>query len=165
MKFCATLLFLFYSFISYGIAVWGFTYKSYVHKLFFIQKKIVRVMTFNKVTEHSNPIFARLEFLTLKTLGSFSYSHYFVYDCLNKTAPVYFHDYFVSCSQLHHFNTRLAPRGDLFLERKNTFQYGIRSIEYNGARLWNMLPVSIRESSSGSVFQFELKKHLLSAYS
>ena len=36
-----------------------------------------------------------------------------------------------------------------------------RSIEYNGARNWDMLPVFIRESSSGSVFQFELKKHCL----
>ena len=32
---------LFYSFISYGIAVWGFTYKSYVQKLFLIQKKLL----------------------------------------------------------------------------------------------------------------------------
>ena len=121
-------------------------------------------MTFNKITDHSNPIFARLEFLKIDDIRQLQLLS-FVYDCLNKTAPVYFHDYFVSCSELRHFNTRLASRGDLFLERKNTFQYGIRSIEYNGARLWNMLPVSIRESSSGLVFQSELKKHLLSAYS
>ena len=92
------------------------------------------VMTFNKVTEHSNPIFARLEFLKIEDIRQLQLLS-FVYDCLNKTAPVYFHDCFVSCSQLHHFNTRLASRGDLFLERKNKFQYGIRSIEYNEARL------------------------------
>ena len=133
-------------------------------KTFSLLKKIVRVMTFNKITDHSNPIFARLEFLKIDDIRQLQLLS-FVYDCLNKTAPLYFHDYFVLCSQLHHLNTRLASRGDLFLERKNTFQYGIRSIEYNGARLWNMLPVSIRESSSGSVFRSELKKHLLSAYS
>ena len=131
--------------------MWGFTYKSYVHKLFLIQKKIVRVITFNEVTKHSNPIFASFEFLKIEDIRQLQPLS-FVYDCLNKTAPVYFHDYFVSCSQVHHFNTRSASRSDLFLERKNTFQYGIRSIEYNGGRLWNMLPVSIRESSSGSVF-------------
>ena len=37
---------LFYSFISYGIVVWGFTYKSYIQK----PKEIVGVMTFNKIT-------------------------------------------------------------------------------------------------------------------
>ena len=114
----------FYSFISYGIAVWGFTYKSYVQNLFLIQKKIVRVMTFNKVTKHSNPIFARLEFLKIEDIWQLQLLS-FVYDCLNLTSPVYFHDYFVSCSQLHHFNTRLASHGDLFLEKKNAFQYGM----------------------------------------
>ena len=41
------------------------------------------------------------------------------------------------------FNTRLASRGDLFLETNSTFQYGIRSIEFTGARLWNILPVPL----------------------
>ena len=98
-------------------------------------------MAFNKVTEHSNPIFARLKFLKTEDVRQLQL-HSFVYDGLNKTESVYFHDYFVSSSQLHHFNTRLASHGDLFLERRNTFQYRIRSIEYNGTRLWNMLPSS-----------------------
>ena len=38
---------LFYSFLSYGIFVWGFTFKSYFEKLSLAQKKIVKVMTFN----------------------------------------------------------------------------------------------------------------------
>ena len=91
-------------------------------------------MIFNKVTEHSNPTFASLEFLKIDHIRQLQ-SLSFVYDCLSKTAPVYFHDYFVSYSQLNHFNTRLPCHGDLFLERKNTFQYGIRSIEYSGAKL------------------------------
>ena len=31
---------LFYSFVSYGIAVWGFTHKTYVQKLFFFKRKL-----------------------------------------------------------------------------------------------------------------------------
>ena len=72
--------------------------------------------------------FARLEFLKIEDIRQLQLLS-FVFDCLHKTAPVYFHDYFVSCSQLHHFNIGLASCGDLFLERKNTFQNGIRSIE------------------------------------
>ena len=34
-------------------------------KSFPYSKKIVRVMTFNKITDHSNPIFAKLEFLKI----------------------------------------------------------------------------------------------------
>ena len=125
-----------------------------------IQKKIVMVMTFNNVNAHTNPIFIQLEFLKIEDIRQLQLLS-FVYDCLNKTAPVFFHDYFTPSSERHNFNTRLVSRGDLLLERKNTFQYGIRSIEYNGERLWNMLPVALRESSSTPFFRSGLKKYLL----
>ena len=48
---------LFYSFLSYGISVWSFTFKSYFRKLLLVQKKIVKVMTFNKQTASSTLIF------------------------------------------------------------------------------------------------------------
>ena len=155
---------LFYSFISYGITVWGFTHKAHTKKIFLAQKKIIKVMTFNKITSHSDPIFSELEFLKFDDIRQLQLLS-FVYDCQNKIAPAYFQDYFVPSSQIHSFNTRLASRGDLFLERKNTFQYGIRSIEFTGARLWNMLPIALRETSSSIVFRSDLKKHLLLHYS
>ena len=56
---------LFYSFVSYGITVWGLTYKSLVQKLIVIQKKIVRVMTSNKMNGYTSSIFIQLEFLKI----------------------------------------------------------------------------------------------------
>ena len=109
------------------------------------------MMTFNKQTAHSTPIFAVIQLLKIDGIRQLQLLT-FVCDCQNKLAPTYFHHYFVKCSQVHSYSTRLASRGDLFPERKNTFQYGIRSIEYNWARLWNMIPSHIREASSSSVF-------------
>ena len=152
---------LFYLFISYGIAAWGYTHKTYAQNIFILQNKIVRVMTFVSKTDHSDPIFANLEFLKINGIRQLQLLS-FVYDCQNELTP---DEYFVPCSQVHRFSTRLASRGDLFLERKNTFQYGIRSIMFTGARLWNMLPVPLRESSSAAIFRAELIKHLLSSYS
>ena len=97
-----------------------------------LQKKIVKVMTFNKQNAHTTHIFASLEFLKFDDIRQLQLLS-FVYDCQNKLAPIYFHDYFVQCSKVHHYSTRLASRGDSFLERKNTFQYGIRSIESSKA--------------------------------
>ena len=111
---------LLYSFVSYGITVWGLTYKSLVQKLIVIQKKIVRVMTFNKMNARTNPIFIQLEFLKIEDVRQFQLLS-FVYDCLNKTAPVFLHDSFTPSSERRSYNTRLASRGDLFLERRNTF--------------------------------------------
>ena len=109
----------------------------------FFKRKLLESWLSKKQTEHSNPIFSKLELLKIEDICQLQLLS-FAFDCQNKIAPVYFHDYFVQCSQFHNFNTRLASHGDLFLERKNTFQYGIRSIEYNGASLWNMLPVNLR---------------------
>ena len=113
--------------------MWGFTHKTYVEKIFLLQEKIVRATIFASKTDHSNPIFPNLEFLKTDGIRQLQLLS-FVYDCQNKLASVHFHDYFVRCSQVHRFNTRLASRGGLFLERKNTFQYRIRSIEFTGAR-------------------------------
>ena len=88
----------------------------------------------------------------------------FVYDCQNKLAPTYFHHYFVRYSQVHDYNTRLASCGNSFLERKNTFQYGIRSFKYNGARLWNMISSHSRDASSPLVFKNNLTKYFLTQY-
>ena len=80
-------------------------------------------MNFNKETASSTPIFSDLAFLKMDDILQLLS---FVYDCQNKLAPAYFHNFFVQCAQIHFCSTRLASRGDLFLERKNSFQFGIR---------------------------------------
>ena len=120
-------------------------------------------MTFKKRTSHSTPIFAHIQLLKIDDIRQLQLLT-FVYDCQNKLAPTYFHHYFVKCSQVHGYSTRLASRSDLFLEWKNTFQYGIRSMKYNGARLWNMIPSHIREASSNLVFKNNLKTYFLTQY-
>ena len=86
-------------------------------------------MTSDKQTASSTPIFSDLEFLKTDDIRQFQLLS-FVYDCQNKLAPAYFHKFFVQCAKIHSYSTRLASRGDLFLEKKNTFQYGIR-IQWN----------------------------------
>ena len=94
---------MFHSFLSYGISVWGFTFKSYFEKLSLAQKKIVKVMTFNKQTASSTPgstlIFSDLEFLKTDDIPQFQLLS-FVYDCQNKLAPAYYHK---SLSNVHKF--------------------------------------------------------------
>ena len=131
-----------------------------MQKVFLLQKKIVRVMTFASKTDHTDPNFTNLEFLKTDGIRQLQLLS-FVYDCHDKLAPIHFQEYFVPCSQVHRFSTRLASSGDPFLERINAFQYGIRPIEFTGARLWNMLPVPLRESSSAAIFRAELKKTLV----
>ena len=75
----------------------------------------------------------------------------------NRLAFSYFSSYFTPVVDMHHYDTHAASHGDLFLQRKNTFIYGIRSIQYSWARLWNTLPAPIRDSQSFSVFRLQVK--------
>ena len=152
---------LFYSFVSYGIAVWGLTHKSLLDPLIISQKKIVRIMCFEEPTAHTEPLFKKLQFLKVRDIHELQLLS-FIYDCQNKIAPAHFHSYFTPCYGVHSINTRQASRGDLFLTRKTTFQYGIRSIQYSGAVLWNSLPVSIQNSPSHLTFVSKLRTFLLS---
>ena len=63
-------------------------------------------MTFNKMNAHTNPIFIQLEFLKIEDIRQLQLLS-FVYDCLNKTAPVFFHYYFTPSSERHTFNYTL----------------------------------------------------------
>ena len=97
----------------------GFYLQIYFEKLSLVQK-IVKVMTFNKPTASSTPILSDLDFLKIDDNRQFQVLS-FVYDCQNKLAPACFHNFFVKCAQIHSYSTRLASRGDLFLERKIHF--------------------------------------------
>ena len=92
----------------------------------------------------TEPLFAQLQFLEIRDMHELQLLS-FIYDSRGMTVT-HFHSYFTSSFEVHGYNTKLASGGDLFLTRKATFQYGIRSIQYSSARLWNSISILIRES-------------------
>ena len=77
---------LFYSFVSYGITVWGLTHKSYLDPIIIAQNKILRVMTFSEINAHTAPLFSQLGILKVHDIHQFQILS-FVYDCHYKLAP------------------------------------------------------------------------------
>ena len=82
----------------------------------------------------------------------------FVYDSMTMLAPSCFHGYFSLSSTVHNHATRESCRNDLYLIRKNTLRYGLGSIRYVGAKLWNELPREFRTSSSRFIFKKRITK-------
>ena len=72
---------------------------------------------------------------------------------------------FTYTSNIHDCSTRKAASGDIFVERKNTRQYGIKSVRYAGTKSWNTIPIQIRRSPSISNFRSNFLKFLLSGCS
>ena len=127
----------------------GVLHINHTFRNFLFFGKKIKGMAFNKQIAHSTPIFANIQLLKIDDIRQPS---------SNIFSPLL-------CKMLAHgYSVRLASHGNLFLERKNTFQYGIRSMEYNGARLCNMIPPHTREASSPLVFKNNLKKYFLTQY-
>ena len=152
---------LFLSFLQYGLIVWGGTYASYIEPIFKLQKKAVRAISFQSRLSPSLPIFKDLKLLKLSEIFELRLST-FVFDSVNKTSPSCFHNFFLFNSSVHQYSTRQASQGDLYLLRKNSSQYGLKSIRYLGAKLWNSLPVELRNAPSKVSFKTKMKFYLLS---
>ena len=104
---------LFASFLAYGISVWGSTFTTYIDPIFILKKKVLKIITFNKVIASSAPLFDALQILKLNDIFKFQVTS-FVYERLNKLAPIYFSEYFVSIHSVHNIGTRQSKKGDLF---------------------------------------------------
>ena len=52
---------LIYPYLTYGLLLWGNTYSSSIKPLIILQKRAMRIITFSKPDEHSEPLFKELE--------------------------------------------------------------------------------------------------------
>ena len=72
----------------------------------------------------------------------------FVFESYMQQNPQEFHSYFTDVAKVYSYSTRQASDKDLFIPRKNTTQYGLYSVCYAGALLWNSISIDIRKKSS-----------------
>ena len=151
---------LFLSFLQFGIIVWGQTFASYMDPIFKLQKKAVRAISFQPRMSPSAPIFTDLKLLRLSEIFELRLLT-FVFDSINRISPSCFHNFFLFNSSVHQYSTRQASQGNLFMSRKNSVLYGLKSIKYLGAKLWNTLPIEIRNATTRISFKTKLKSYLL----
>ena len=80
----------------------------------------------------------------------------FVYESVHLISLVFFHNFFETLSSVHQYDTRQGCKGYIFMTRKNTLQYGLRSIRFAGAKSWNNIPSSIKQSTTIMTFRRDL---------
>ena len=81
-----------------------------------------------------------------------------VYKALNGMAPPYLSD--ILCYRLYSRSLRSASQKLIVVHRTNMKTYGDRAFSIAGPKLWNQLPLSIRELSSIDSFKKSLKTYL-----
>ena len=85
-------------------------------------------MTFSDIKIPSLPLLNEFQLLRLTDISNLQLAS-FVYECVNSSSPQFFENCFTSIASKHGRGTWQSTRGNLFLERQNTIQYGIRSIQ------------------------------------
>ena len=127
---------IFYSHLKYGCQIWGQNSNIHNEKVFSLQNRAVRIITFSDFRAPCNPLYASLKILKLKD-QIYLQNCLLVYDSLSHTAPSCFQEYFKQAREIHTHNTKSARQGCLFVTPSQTIRYGLNSITKKCISNWN----------------------------
>lgn len=149
---------LIYPYISYSALTWGSNYLSKLKPIHILQKRAARAISFAGPRTPSKPLFQKLGFLNIYEVVRFQLGE-LVYKQVNHLIPDIFSNYFHQIN--HKYDTRSKTKGNLSLP-KPKLNYGKFNVKYASAKVWNDLPLEIRNSVSLASFKRKYKKYLLS---
>ncbi len=167
---------IFYSHLTYGCNIWGLSTNENVRKIVVLQKKCIRIMTFSDFESHTNNLFLNLKLLKVRDVIKFQQLR-LVYDFYNNALPTDLQNLFVFTRNIHNYQLNSIHRNLLHIPRIMTTTYGIKSLKYHCAELWNNtfkrgisidnnINNNITVNNIHTVYQFKkkLKNHFLHTY-
>lgn len=136
---------MFYPHLSYAIVVWGLS--PHAHRLFVLQKRIVRIIFNLKFRDSCAETFRKNCVLTLACI--------YIYKAL-----IFIHQnksQFATRTGVHGYNTRHC---NLLCTSRHNHTYFEKSPIYSGIRLYNMLPAEFRREMHINCFKSRLRSFL-----
>ena len=159
------LLMLYYALVhphlTYGILIWGSTYKSQLNTLQLSQNKAVSAINKQRSSDRITPIYRRLQVLKINDLYKLETAK-FMHQFFDKSLPASFEKYFTRTTFVHRYTTRTSERNDYFLPHFSTSRLQ-RSTRFSGVKIWNSIPYKFKNSSPKK-FILEYKLHLINQY-
>ena len=153
---------LFASHTMYGLSVWGSSPHSHMERLIKLQKKAVRHVVSAKYNSHTEPIFKKLNVLSINDAYKLQCCKIYY-----KEKQGSLHNYHSSKLQtnMQHHSTMTRQSSDINISRwtKNVHK---QTINFKIGTIWNALPREIRNVTLISEHSFakKLKKYLISQY-
>ena len=71
---------------------------------------------------------------------------------------------FIRVSETHCHNTRYADKGNLYINSVRTTRFGLKGLQFEGAKLWVVISPDIKNSQSKKSFISRFKKYMLELY-
>ena len=137
--------------LIYGILLWGDSADVYLKSLYLIQKRIVRIITHSNYLANTAPIFYRTKILRIRDIYRLYVGIYMFKQQLSNSISY----------PSHAYNTRYC--NDAIPSFQRLAQCN-KSLSYSGPKIWNSIPVSIRNCSSVVTFKSKYKEYLVNAF-
>ena len=153
---------LIYSYLRYGIMIWGNVSQTVIAPLQVLVNKAIRIMTFAPFGSIDlSPVYKQLKLLELPKICQLEIGK-FTYKSENDSLPTRIGYYFEidNSSKQHNYglrnrNANAVPR---IICRKKT---GEKSIQFRGSQIWSEIPAEIKACESFKKFKRIYKKHLI----
>ena len=143
--------------LDYCMTIWGSASKKHLDRLLKLQKRAARIILDMPPDAPSIPLFEKLGWLSI-----YERSHYnkaiILYKSINGLTPTYITNLF-QFNSLENYNVRSVSNNNMLIKRHNTKTFE-KSLQYNGPRIWNPLPQSIKNSSSLPSFKNAISKYI-----
>ena len=139
-----------YPFITYNVIIWGKAYSSHIEPIVTLHKRMVRLMKDADFLAHTNPLFIELNILKFEDIYKY-FTSIFMFKAINEGK---------FCTE-HTLNTR---NRDLAQSEYHRTTQGQQSLSFMGPKVWNEIPLEIRNIKNLATFKRKLKKHYINNY-
>ena len=144
--------------LTYGLLLWGSTYKTLLKILQTRQNKYVRSITKSKYNASTGPIYENLGILQISKLYQLEAAKLMFLN-KNQHLPSPLQAIFTPNTDIHNHNTR--HRNDPHISTRHTNQL-LRSFIHNSPNIWYNIPLQIKETRTVGSFCHKMKRYLSS---
>ena len=141
--------------IDYGSVVWGTTSASNLDKISKLQKRAARIILHADFNTPSAEMFETLDWLPIVKRLKYNKA-VFTYRAMNNLTPQYISDLLKPVSETHNRALRSSVNGALAVPRSRSSLFD-RSYSYTAPKLWNSIPIQVRNSQSLKSFKDNIK--------
>jgi hypothetical protein len=119
-----------------------------------VQKKIVRLITFKSYSEHTEPLFKKLNLLNIYKINDYMTS-LFMFQFYNmNNMPEIFNNFFKTNNEIHHHNTRSSKKLHKTYTRTNYMKH---TLSNKGVEIWNNLNEDLKSIKFYQSFKKQAK--------
>ena len=129
--------------LNYGPALWGQASKTSLNKILILQKKVLRMMYFMDIREHTIPLFIDADILPMTFMYYKSVAR-LMHDINSNHSPPNLLNSFEKTSIIHSYDTGSSTSCN-FHVKGSKLEIHKNSLSRFGVKLWNEIPCHVRD--------------------